>query len=203
MEIYRARRQLEHKDFEYELERQRYTQAIHQKMNVVAVEERRRLQREAKLSEAHLLRFQNEQKNAGVPIAPLNQHKRIEQMKEVISLMQENVQIQERVASTVRDIPIALPVKDTRSKEAEQLDKLEHKLIRMMIEQPPQPVLAHLVQPLAPSQPSKEPELMKTMMNVEMLQGIRNISKLEFENQQKKWENELAKVYQKTRGDYR
>lgn len=40
---------------------------------------------------------------------------------------------------------------------------------------------------------------MKTMMNVELLEGIRRIGRLEQENQEKKWEKELMRAYEKTK----
>lgn len=69
------------------MERQRYCDIIQDKMAKVAIDEKRRIQREAKLSEAYLLRFEHEQKNV-VPHAKPDDRKRIQQMKQVIDLMQ-------------------------------------------------------------------------------------------------------------------
>jgi hypothetical protein len=80
-----------------------------------------------------------------------------------------------------------------------RIDNIENKLIKMMINQPPQPIISHLVQPLVVTEISKQAELMKSKMNMELMEGMRGITELERLNQQKKWESELAKVYDKTR----
>lgn len=120
--------------------------------------------------------------------------KRIHQLKQVIGLMQENVATQEKMVRDIKDIPVALPLTDTK-KDADHLDLIENKLIRMMISQPPQPVLSHLVQPLIPTEAVRPQHLMKTRMNAELSEGLRNITELERQNQQKRWEGELTKVY--------
>jgi hypothetical protein len=79
------------------------------------------------------------------------------------------------------------------------IDSIENKLIKMMISQPPQPIISHLVHPLVFTENSKQPELMKSKMNMELMESMRNITELERLNQQKKWEGELAKVYDHTR----
>lgn len=45
VEIYRSKRQLEQKDHEFELERERYCDIIHTKMEKVAIDEKRRIHR--------------------------------------------------------------------------------------------------------------------------------------------------------------
>ena len=155
-------------------------------MTTVAVSEKRRIQREARLSEAHILRFENEQKNL-LPLVNPDDRKRIEQIKEVIGLMQDNISTQEKVVRNLKDIPVALPVTDSHA-ETQHLDIIENKLIRMMISQPPQPIISHLVQPLIATEASRSQHLMKTKMNMEMAEGLRNITELERKNQEKKWE---------------
>lgn len=50
----------------------------------------------------------------------------------------------------LKDIPVAIPVKDGHI-DSQHLDLLENKLVRMMVNQPPQPIISHLVQPLITS----------------------------------------------------
>jgi|JI6StandDraft_1071083.scaffolds.fasta_scaffold01931_11 plasmid rolling circle replication initiator protein Rep len=99
-----------------------------------------------------------------LPQAKPDDRKRIKQMKEVIGLMQENVATQEKVVKNLKDIPVAIPVKDTRA-ESQHIDIIENKLIKMMINQPPQPIVSHLVQPLIATESARPQQLTKTRMH--------------------------------------